>query len=199
MQTIVWCDTYVHFCYHHNYKKRWSTMITWMIGGRRAGPRLRPTSLNAINTLSNIERVQAVDLFRPTSMYYTTTPTISYLGGIVASLVPIPNSPITIIRISTKIQQSITLTLVMGEIVVGLRIHPTLPSASTLVYWLIEEECLVSCDLDTIISKYLPLFWEEEWLVKFDLSPWPPKLLEVKWLISWDLCPQLSQPPRLIE
>ena len=103
------------------------------MGGRRSGPRLRPTSLNAINTLLNIEKLQAIDLFRPTSMYYTTTPTISYLVGIVDSLVPIPNSPINIISISTKIQQYITLTLVMGEIVVGLRIYPTLPSASTLV------------------------------------------------------------------
>ena len=54
MNNIGWCDTYLYFCYQHKYKNRRSTMITWMIGGRRSGMRPRSTYTNAINTLSNI-------------------------------------------------------------------------------------------------------------------------------------------------
>ena len=51
-------------------------------------------SINIINTFSNSEQGQVVDIFRPNSMSCTITPTISSLGGIVACMVPKPNSPI---------------------------------------------------------------------------------------------------------
>ena len=54
MQKCGWCDTFDQWCYRHNYKTRWSTIIIWMMGGRRYGLRPISNSLNAINTLSNI-------------------------------------------------------------------------------------------------------------------------------------------------
>ena len=102
-------------------KYRWYTMITWMMGGRRSGPRPRSTSHNAINTLSEIGQGQVVDLFGPTSMYCTITPTISSLVEIVSGMRPISKSPITTNNISWKSQQSTIFTLVVGKIVVGMR------------------------------------------------------------------------------
>ena len=62
-----------------------------------------------------------VDLFRPTSVSYAFTPTISYLEGIAVGVVPISNSPIPTNSIFWKIQQYATFTLVMGGIVDFLR------------------------------------------------------------------------------
>ena len=66
-----------------------------MMGGKRDGPIPISTYPNAINTFSNIEKVIVVDLFSPTSVYCTITPTIYFLGGTVDVLGPTSNSPIT--------------------------------------------------------------------------------------------------------
>ena len=108
-------------------KTRWSTIINWMMVGRGAGPRPRSISHNAIKTFSNIEQVIVVDLFSPTSMSFTLTPTISSSVGRVAGVEPISNSPITINSISWKSQQYTTFTLVRGWIVAGRRPISTSP------------------------------------------------------------------------
>ena len=77
-----------------------STMIALMMVGRRAGPRLRSTSPNSINTFSNIEQVRVVDLFVPTPISCNITPTISSLLGRVDIMGPISKSPITTNSIS---------------------------------------------------------------------------------------------------
>ena len=92
-------------------------MITWMMGGRKAGPRPRSTTNTSINTFSNIEQGRLVYLFGTTSIHYTTTTNVSFLGGRVDCLVPISNSPITTNSISWKINNLV----VMGEIVSVLR------------------------------------------------------------------------------
>ena len=59
--------------------KTWlSTNITLMMGGRRS-VRI-PVSIftTTITTLSNIEQGRVADIFRPTSVYWSRTPTISY-------------------------------------------------------------------------------------------------------------------------
>ena len=127
MQKIRWCETYAHFCYHHNYKNRWYTLMTWMMGGRRAGPRPRSTYPNYINNFSNIEQVRVVDLFRPTYMFCTVTPTISSLGGIVAGMEPISNPPITTNIISWKSQHYTMFTLVRWLMVAGQRLISAYP------------------------------------------------------------------------
>ena len=98
-----------------------------MMGGKRDCPRPISTSTNTITTLSNIEQGRVVDLFGPTSISCTVTPTIYYSGGILAGLGPILKYPITTNSIYMKSQQSTTFTLVMGEIVVGLRPISTSP------------------------------------------------------------------------
>ena len=70
-------------------------MITLIMGRRMNGLRPRYTYPKPINTFSNIKQGIVVDLFRPTYMSCTVTPTISSLGGIVDGLGHIPNSPIT--------------------------------------------------------------------------------------------------------
>ena len=107
--------------------KKWSMMITWMMGGRRFGPRPSSSYTNAINTFSKIEQGGVVDIFRPTSMSCTFTPTIYSWGGRLAGLVPISNSPITINSISWKSQKSTTFTLVRVGIVAGRRPKSTSP------------------------------------------------------------------------
>ena len=76
-------------------KTRWSTMITWMMGGRRAGPIPRYTYPNTISNLYSIEQGHLVDILRPNSTSCTITPNISSLGGRVDDLGTISNSPIT--------------------------------------------------------------------------------------------------------
>ena len=83
-------------------KTKWSTMTTWMTGGRRTGPRPRSTSTNTINTLSKIETGRVIYLFGHTFVSCTITPTIYSLGVRVASMGPISNSPITTNSISSK-------------------------------------------------------------------------------------------------
>ena len=102
-------------------KIRLYTMIAWMTGGRRAGPRPRCTSLNAINTFYNIEQGRVVDLFIPTSIFCTFAPNISPLVVIVAVMVHISNSPITANSISWNSEQSTTFILVRGVVVAGRR------------------------------------------------------------------------------
>ena len=135
-------------------KNRWSTNIKWIMGGRRASPRHRPTSPNAINYFSDIEQGWVFEIFRLNYMSCTITPTIYSLGGIVAGLGPISNSPITTNIITWKIHQSTTFTLVMGGIVACLRPIPTSTCIITLVPRLLEEEWLVSCYLDPPLSTY---------------------------------------------
>ena len=84
-----------------------------------SGP--RSASLNAINNFSNIEQKLVVDIFGSTSISCTITPTIYYLGERVSGLGLISKSSINTNSISWKCQQSTTYTLIMGEIVVGLR------------------------------------------------------------------------------
>ena len=120
MEKIGWCETYLHLFYHHKYKTRRSDMITWMMGDKRAGTRLRSTSPNTINNLSNIEQGKVVDIFRPNYMSCNTTPTISSMGVRVTGIGTIYNSPITTNSISWKSQQSTTFNLVMGRLVAGL-------------------------------------------------------------------------------
>ena len=137
--TSGWYDTYFHFCYHRNYKTMWYTMINWIMGSRRDGPRPRSTSTNAITTLSNIEQGQVVDPFGPNYMSYIINPTISSLGEIVSGLGPLSNSLITVNSISWKRQQSTTFALVMGEILAGLR-HIVTSHFNTNYFSLIDIE-----------------------------------------------------------
>ena len=135
-------------------------MITWMLGGRRAGPRPISNFPNSVNTFSNIEQEILVDLLIPNSMSYTINPAIYYLGGILAGLWPISNFPITTNSISWKNKQSTTFTLVMGGILAGLRPISTSPFKKIYVSLLREEDCLVSCDLYPLLSKYPPQLQE---------------------------------------
>ena len=96
-------------------------MITWMMGGKRDGPRPISTYPNDINTFYNIEQGRVVNLFSPTYMSCTITPTISYSVVRMDGMGPISNSPITTNSISIKRQQYTTLTLVRGLIVAGRR------------------------------------------------------------------------------
>ena len=93
-------------------------MITWIMGGIRAGPKPRSTFPVAINTFYNIEQIIVVDLFSTNNMHCNITPTISSYGGKLAGLGTISNSPITTNSISWKSQQSTTFTLVWGVIVI---------------------------------------------------------------------------------
>ena len=68
-----------------------------------------------------------VDLFRPTSMSFNFTPTISSSGGIVDVLGPIFKHPITTNSISCKSQQYTTFNLVMGGVVASWRPISTSP------------------------------------------------------------------------
>ena len=127
MQKLLWCETCAHFCYHRNYKTRWSTMITWMLGGIRDVPMPRATSLISINTFSNIEQERVVYIFVPTSTPCTVALIILSFGVSVAGLGPISNFPITTKSISLKSQQYITFTLVMVVTVDGRRPISTSP------------------------------------------------------------------------
>ena len=76
-------------------KPQCSNKITWMMGGRRSGLKPISTYPITINTFSNIEQGKVDDIFRPTSMYFSITHTIYYLGVKVAGLGPKSNSTIT--------------------------------------------------------------------------------------------------------
>ena len=104
-----------------------------MMGGRRSGPRSRFTSPNVINSFSHVEKVIVVDLFRPTHMSCTVTPTTSSVVSIVSGLGTIYKSLVITSSMSWKKQQSNTFTLVIGVIVTGQYLYPHLPSTSTLV------------------------------------------------------------------
>ena len=97
-------------------------MITWIIGGRRYYPRPRFTSPNSINCFYSIEQGIVVDLFSPNSLSWNITSTISSLGGRLAGLGTISNSPITTNSISWKSQQYTMFTLVRGGILPARRL-----------------------------------------------------------------------------
>ena len=88
---------------------------------RRSGRRPISTSPNVINTFSNIEQVRVVDIFRPTSMYYTIPPNTLSLVGRAAGLEPISKLPINANSIYWKSQKSTMFTLVMGEMEADMR------------------------------------------------------------------------------
>ena len=166
---------------------------------RKAGPRPGYTYPNVINTFSKIEQGRVVDLFRPTSMSCTVKPNISYFLGRMAGMVPILKSTITTNSISWKTNNLPLLPWLWEEYWLVGYLYPTLPSTSTIITQLIEEEKMVSYDLYTSLPTYTTRLREEEWLVKLDPRQWPPKLLEVDWLESWDLCTKFSLTLLLLE
>ena len=110
MKFFGWYETYTQFLHDHEYKTRWYNMISWMMGGMRAGLRHIHNYPITVNTFYDIVKGRVAYILRRTYTSCTITPTISYfkfvfsqqytmviwvIGVRVSSLGPISVSPIT--------------------------------------------------------------------------------------------------------
>ena len=153
-------------------KTRWSTKISWIMGGRRGGLRPISTSLVAIDAFSNIEQRSLTDILRPNSMACAITSTISFLGVIVDVLGPVSNYPITTNSFSCNIRWDVsglfidisTFIIINSDIILLFFMDRFLYTMWR--YWWSRQYTMVTlvtgASLDVLISLYIHIYLQHQ-------------------------------------